>query len=589
MQDIFNKSQWLSSPTAYWTIQYEYRRNGVDMQYRFYWKVWLGSSGGWYNNGLQLQMFLNGSPIVVTVKGYTSGTTGWSYDGTTDWYTVANKTSGTTPFYAVLYDTSTSTTKVTSSSYSLAVSPSGATLTSAPNFTDEGNPTIYYTNPAGNNVSSLQACISWTGGADISYRDISKTGTSYTFILSDAERKKLREASKSSNSLKVTFYVTTKIGGAIFYSTVEKTLSIVNANPTFTAEQISYADTSERTTKITNNPLQIVQNNSNLVVTLGKATAKKEATISKYEITVNGVTKTATTDGTVDFGTINTSANSEIAVKVTDSRGNTTTAKKTVVILPYSAPVVNVKLERHNNYEDETYLTVDVSVASLDGKNTLTIGCQYAEEFGMNWTNLTLENKTTYTLSCDKNKNYEFNINVLDAFSGVTQQMRLPKGKFPLFIDTGKNAVGINDFPVEGEALRVSEGIANFMGGVEISNRPLADFIIERGTSGIWTYEKWDSGKAVCWGVKSCGTVEITTTWGSLFESASPYTENYPTNLFADVPQCFARTFADDGASLAEDFGKGTKTTTQNIYFVRPAQLTVSNAVISFLAIGRWK
>ena len=116
MQDIFNKSQWLSSPTAYWTIQYEYRRNGVDMQYRFYWKVWLGSSGGWYNNGLQLQMFLNGSPIVVTVKGYTSGTTGWSYDGTTDWYTVANKTSGTTPFYAVLYDTSTSTTKVTSSS-----------------------------------------------------------------------------------------------------------------------------------------------------------------------------------------------------------------------------------------------------------------------------------------------------------------------------------------------------------------------------------------------------------------------------------------------------------------------------------------
>lgn len=29
---------------------------------------------------------------------------------------------------------------------------------------------------------------------------------------------------------------------------------------------------------------------------------------------------------------------------------------------------------------------------------------------------------------------------------------------------------------------------------------PVADYIVERGTSGIWTYEKWNSGKAVCWG-----------------------------------------------------------------------------------------
>ena len=28
----------------------------------------------------------------------------------------------------------------------------------------------------------------------------------------------------------------------------------------------------------------------------------------------------------------------------------------------------------------------------------------------------------------------------------------------------------------------------------------LGDFIIEQGTTGIWTWEKWASGKAVCWG-----------------------------------------------------------------------------------------
>ena len=60
--------------------------------------------------------------------------------------------------------------------------PRNAVIVSAPNFNDEENPTITYNNPAGDIVSSLQACISLTGAAaDIPYRDISKTGTSYTF------------------------------------------------------------------------------------------------------------------------------------------------------------------------------------------------------------------------------------------------------------------------------------------------------------------------------------------------------------------------------------------------------------------------
>ena len=62
--------------------------------------------------------------------------------------------------------------------------PRQAKLTAAVDFNDEANPTITYTNPAGSAVSSLQACISLDGTVDdIKYRDISKTGTSYTFTL----------------------------------------------------------------------------------------------------------------------------------------------------------------------------------------------------------------------------------------------------------------------------------------------------------------------------------------------------------------------------------------------------------------------
>ena len=28
----------------------------------------------------------------------------------------------------------------------------------------------------------------------------------------------------------------------------------------------------------------------------------------------------------------------------------------------------------------------------------------------------------------------------------------------------------------------------------------ISDFVVERGTSGIWTYRKWNSGVAECWG-----------------------------------------------------------------------------------------
>ena len=74
----------------------------------------------------------------------------------------------------------TSTVTTNNGTFTLDNIPRQATITSAPNFNDTQNPTIQYSNPAGTNVTSLQACISLTGSsADIVYRDISKTGTSY--------------------------------------------------------------------------------------------------------------------------------------------------------------------------------------------------------------------------------------------------------------------------------------------------------------------------------------------------------------------------------------------------------------------------
>lgn len=469
MTYLINSVQWLSEPTVYWTLQYEYRRSGADMQYRFYWKVWLKSASSWYYDTLQLRLYVNGVQYNIQAKPYDTSK-GWSHDGTTGWYTVAKKTSGTTSFWAELYDVELGKVRTSTKPLSLAVSPTGATILTAPNFTDEQNPTITYTNPAGTSVTSLEACISLDGRKDdVAYRAISKTGTSYTFVLTEAERNVLRNAT-AENTRTVFFYVKTVVDGITFHSTLEKTLSIWNATPDFTASQISYTDVNKVLRTISGieaDDQKIVQNKSSLSVSFGSAVGKKGATITKYTLELNGVKKTATASGTVSFGVINSSQDITLRLTVEDSRGNTTAVEKKITVISWSPPTFTATLQRVNNYEDETHLTIDASISSVDGKNTIkSIQYKYAESGGNYGSPVNAQNRTEYTFSLDNEKAYVFSITVADAFGSETKEFPLSKGKFPLFIDTEKNAVGINEFPEEGEALRVRGGVGRFDDGI---------------------------------------------------------------------------------------------------------------------------
>ncbi len=345
-----------------------------------------------------------------------------------------------------------------SGSWSLPSIPRQANITSAPDFNDEANPTINYSNPAGNNVSSLQACISLTGATDdIKYRDISKTGSSYTFNLTTAERNVLRNACTTSNYRKVQFFIKTVIGGNTFHSNIEKTLSIINGNPTFTSSNISYKDNNSVTTAVTENNQYLVQNLSSLLVTITSATALKGASISKYESTINGVKKTITSAGNIDYGVINSGSNLTLSVKVTDSRGNTTTATKTVTFLAWSLPSAVISLKRKNNYENETYLTVNASYSSVNSKNSITINYAFKKSTDTSYGSATtISNNTKVTMSKDKNYAWNYQIVIKDKFGTTTYNLTLAKGKFILFVDTKKLSVGVNCFPTNSESLEVN-------------------------------------------------------------------------------------------------------------------------------------
>lgn len=343
-------------------------------------------------------------------------------------------------------------------SISLTKIPRQANLTSAPDFNDEANPTINYSNPAGNSVASLDACISLTGARDdIGYRAVSKTGSSYTFNLTEAERNVLRGACPNSNSLSVKFYLRTIISGNTYYSTINKTMTIVNGTPTFSASNISYKDSNSTTVAVTGNNQKLVQSLSNLLATITSATAKKSASISKYEATINGVTKTITSAGNIDFGVINSANNLTLSVKVTDSRGNTVTASKTVTFLAWVLPTAIISLKRKNNYEDQSYLTVNATYSSVDSKNSVTIKYQYKKTTESSYTSLTtINNGSQVTLTLSKDFVWDFKIVITDKFGTTTYNTVLAKGKFILFVDTKKLSVGVNCFPSKTESLEVN-------------------------------------------------------------------------------------------------------------------------------------
>lgn len=470
-------------------------------------------------------------------------------------------------------------------SHSLNAIPRQATLTSAPDFTDEQNPTITYSNPAGSAVTALDVCISFDRANDnVAYRAVPTGGSSYTFDFTEAERDVLRNGTASSNSRTVYFFLRTTIGEAVFYSAIEKTLSIVNANPTFTDSNVSYADVNSAVVGITGNNQHIVQSKSSLTATFDAAIANKGAKITGYTLELNGATKTATASGSVSFGAVNSTQDVTLSVTAKDSRGNTTTVNKNVTVLAWSLPVISASVERLNNYEDETHLMVDASYASVNGKNKLTISYKYKQSDGEYGSAVQINNKTQYTIVCDKNNAYVFSITAQDLFDSTTKEYSLDKGKFPLFIDTEMNAVGINEFPRVGEALRVAGGNAVFEKGISIHGADVADFVVEEGTDGIWKYRKWNNGIAECWGTAT-GTVSIDAAWGSLFFVNIPRSE-FPVNLFVEAP-VLVTTLENQNFFFSKY--PATAQHTGIVSALSATTITDQAYSLQYIAKGRWK
>jgi hypothetical protein len=468
-----------------------------------------------------------------------------------------------------------------SGSWDLERIPRAATITAAPNFNDEENPTINYSNLAGNNVTTLQACISFTGAAaDIAYRDISKTGTSYTFNLTEAERNVLRNGTTTANSRKVFFFIKTVINGNTYMNSVEKTLTIVNAMPTLNP---TITDTNSTTTAKTGNNSIFVKGLSNAAITTGVA-AKKGATITSVKITCGSKSLTAN-------GTINAVESGTFTITATDSRGNMVTQSIKKTFVEYIKPTIYLQ-GTNITASGNTTITITGSlyngtIGAYNNAANYSISFNYvingkSETMVTKITDVTL-NGNNFTANVNLtglNYQYEYNFraSIEDAFYRVNAE--LPLMSKPVF-EWGKDEFNFNvpvnidgDLTVEGESI-------------------ITDYIVDQGIEDGWIYRKWKSGIGECWKTIA-HTTTINNAWGGgLYAGTMTSRQNYPF-AFKDKPVENVSLTAGASAAFiyAESGGNGVNGTYASACYniARPAAVTSSiTFYISYYVIGKYQ
>lgn len=255
-----------------------------------------------------------------------------------------------------------------------------ASISKAPNFNDEENPTIEYYNPVGNAITSLQAAISLTGeNPDIEYREIPIVSGSYTFILSDDDRKLLRAATVGSNSRKVRFYLRNVVDGKILFSWKEVNYTVINAYPSI---GISVVDANTNTIALTGDNTKLVKYHSTAVANI-TAAAYKEAYITDHYIEYGG---NRYTEETKIFENVESNNFTFIAI---DSRNNIESEALQPKLIEYIKPTVNIDnsgtMDTDGNYTIKcggNYFNNTFGDSEAAALNMLSVQYRYKEQGG---------------------------------------------------------------------------------------------------------------------------------------------------------------------------------------------------------------
>ncbi len=449
--------------------------------------------------------------------------------------------------------------------------------------------TIQLSNP-GNGV--MDAAVRVAGSEWITRENITNP---YTFEFTEAEIDSMYAACPNTNSPTAEVRVITSLNGTSYTPKIKSgTATVVNSNPILT--DFTVADINEATIALTADSSKLIDGYSTALVTIMPATGINHATIASYRVTA-GTASYPVNDLTATIPLINASS---ITATAYDSRKNQTDLSQAVNLIGYSTPKIKAVSAARNNGADEA-VVLKVDATAWYGnfgavQNAVTLSYRYRQTSSAgdwsNWETITPTFSENNTVSFDdeiagdlgvngfdSEKSYDVEVSLSDLLSSEIKSS---------IIDRGVATMSLYQDHVEFNGYVCSTGMLKSDSGLQINGIDI-DYIVEQGTSGIWTYRKWNSGIAECWG-KQSATVDITTVFGSVYRTNGvKLKSSYPTGLFSEAPNINYCTDNFYAVQLANNEDAGTAQSTPALQVFRPTSRANTSIVINWHAIGRWK
>lgn len=163
---------------------------------------------------------------------------------------------------------------------------------------------------------------------------------------------------------------------------------------------------------------------------------------------------------------------------------------------------------------------------------------------------------------------------------------------------TRNDIVAILNKTIPGQGTDMSsQGVEDFIDDLNLGPSDyvklseLGDYVVEQGTSGIWTYRKWNSGIAECWGKTSIQPV-CSRAFGNIYitQTSNPGV-NYPFTFITITTENISTIGASGNCWIMAESTNYTALSQAPAYWVcRPTQATAAmNVNISYYTMGTWK
>ena len=557
MASIASNVQWGSAPIIYFDFSYEKKRDGSTQYYQITVSCDPITGSHYFGYPIYVQISLDGAvKTSYTLKDASPSQWSTAKSNTTGWLAVSNKTEGTTSLAIKIYSGSGSS-RNTTYTYNLAIDPAASKI-SCTKANIEEYPTITIAKASPDFTHTITYGFNGINGT-IATKTSATTITNW-MIPADFYAKIPNDKTGRGGLQCDTYDANGKYVGN---STCNLDFG-TNESKCKPSVSGTVADANQRTIDLTGDENVLVRYKSEALCTI---TASSPTSGRITEKTINNA---AVSGDTLRIYSVETDV---FDFWAKDSREYSNSDKVTKELIPYIKLTANVTGHRTDPTSGNATLTIKGNY--FEGsfgaqENWLQI---YYKQGNGEWTWVTptiSNNEYTATVSLsglDYTKAFDFHVSVSDKLDTVNKFITIPKG-IPVF-DWGEN-----DF--------------NFNVPISI-NGTAVDYIVEQGTSGIWTYRKWNSGIAECWGISDSVTADISVAWGSMFakDDAIP-NYSYPFS-FVGMPTLSITPRRIGGSNFWVYAGYGaSETRTPTVSLVRPTQMEVE-AAVDYYVIGRWK